>query len=237
MNAHVQFEKRLPVKLTCSAFLTLKRSGAFAAYEKSELLDGEISGVPRQEPDEPESDASVPIKLRVEDYGLLQRSHELEPYGRTELIDGDIYAMSPQYRPHGYAKDELAYRMRRALEKLALDVHVATDQSITLSAHSEPQPDIILTTEPRGEGPIPGGTVRLIVEVADTTVRFDLDAKAGVYATAGVAEYWVVDVNARIIYRMTTPTGETYGVTTTHPFGDAIEAATIAGLRIDTSAL
>lgn len=88
------------LNLTADMFWRLKQAGAFARYGKSELIDGEMSGVPLQGDDEPESDASVPIKLRAQDYLLLADEGFLDTCGRTELIDGVIYATSPQHRPH-----------------------------------------------------------------------------------------------------------------------------------------
>lgn len=100
-----------------------------------------------------------------------------------------VYLVSHQYRPHGFIKDELAYRLRRALEEIGSKLHVATEQSVSLAPLSEPQPDIILTSEPAGVGPIPGASVALLVEVADSTSKFDRIQKAAIYAGADIAEY------------------------------------------------
>lgn len=50
--------------------------------------------------------------------------------------------------------------------------------------------DIVLTVEPDDDGPIPLPSVRLIVEVADTTVAQDLDRKQRLYACHAIPEYW-----------------------------------------------
>lgn len=234
MNVQTAIRRPQPVKLTVRDFLLLKGAGAFAGYSKSELLSGELSGVPVQEEDEPESDRSVPIKLRLEDYLLLDRAGAFESYGKTELIDGVVYEMSPQHRPHGFVKDELAYRLRRSLEALESPLHVATEQSVEIGPHSGPQPDIILTTEPRGPGAIPVGSVAMLVEVAASTTSFDLNDKARIYATAGIAEYWVADVSARVIHRMWAPEGETYAERREVGFGERIAAATVEGLAVET---
>jgi Uma2 family endonuclease len=235
MNVQTAIGRRAPVKLTVDDFLLLRRSGAFAAFSKSELIDGELLGVPIQGEDEPESDRSVSIKLRIEDYLRLDRAEAFEAYGKTELIDGVVYAMNPQHRPHGFAKDELAYRLRRALEAIGSDLHVATEQSVEMQPYSEPQPDIILTAEPRGPGAIPGASVALLAEVAANTAGFDLNEKARAYAAAGIAEYWVVDVAARVIHQMWKPEGEASGERREVAFDCRIEAATIKGLAVETA--
>lgn len=223
--------------LTVDAFWLLKSAGVFTAYSKAELLDGELSGVPAQAEDEPENDASQPIKLRRQDYFLLCNSGTLETREKTELVDGRVYAMSPQYRRHGFIKDELAYRLRRALEDAQSTLHVATEQSVAIDLFSEPQPDIILTNDPAGDGPIPHASVAMPVEVSVSTVSFDLIDKAKVYARSGVGEYWVVDVDDRIIHQMWTPRDEHYRDRRTMSFGEHIGAMTLSGVTISTNDL
>lgn len=225
------------VKLTVDDFLLLKRCGAFAGFSKAELLDGALSGVPVQDEDKAESDGSIPIKLSIQDYLLLDETGAFEGYDNTELIDGVVYQMSPQHRPHGFVKDELAYRLRRALEAMGSPLHVATEQSVVIEPHSEPEPDIILTSEPRGPGGIPAASVALIVEIADATLEFDLARKAIVYAAARIPEYWVADVNARVIHRMWLPEGDAYRERDRIAFGERIAAATIEGLAVETTEL
>ena len=177
------------------------------------------------------------VKLRVEDYATLDRHGAFAPYIATELIDGLVYELSPQYRPHGFIKDELAYRIRRALESIGSTLHVATEQSVEIVPYSEPQPDIALTSEPRGQGPIPVGSISLIVEVSVTTLSFDKTEKAMLYAAASVPEYWVVDVTARVIHQMWMPQDETYAERRAVAFGERIVATTIDGLAVETASL
>lgn len=223
-----------PVKLRASDFRLLKGAGAFVGYSRLELRDGELWGVPVADQSEPECDLRSPIKLRIEDYQRLHDAGAFERYAKTELIDGLVYAMTPQYRPHGFAKDELAYRLRRALEAMGSELHVATEQSVAMVPHNQPEPDIILTTEPRGPGAIPGASVALLVEIAHTSLDHDLLRKAPAYASRGVAEYWVVDVNAGLIHQMWSPQGEAYAGRREMKLDERIEAATIEGLAVET---
>ena len=222
------------IAINVDQFWLLKEEGAFSGYSKAELLDGDLWGVPQQGEDVPESDAIVPIKLRVEDYERLEQTGAFDGLGKTELVDGLVYRMSPQFRPHGFAKDELAYRLRRCLEQLSLSLWVATEQSVNLALHSEPQPDIVLTSEPRGEGAIPGTSVALIVEVSVTTLAFDLGEKSQIYAAAGVPEYWVVDVNARKLHRHWQPGASGYAERSEVALGERVTAVTLAGLGVET---
>ena len=237
MNAPAAIPDRAPVKLTASQFLLMRGHGAFDEYWKAELLDGELWGVPADGDEEPESDAAYPIKLTTHYYELLDRAGAFADHYKTELIDGLVYPMSPQYRPHGFVKDRLAFRLHRALEDLGSALEVATEQSVALERHSEPQPDIILTSEPSGSGPIPGSSIALLVEIADSTSRFDRVRKASMYAGAQIPEYWIADVNKRVVHRMWKPDRGVYGERDKIKFGEVLASETITGLRVDTGGL
>ncbi|WP_375392739.1 Uma2 family endonuclease [uncultured Sphingomonas sp.] len=155
---------------------------------------------------------------------------------RTELLDGDIIIMSAEHRPHAWVVGELGYRIRRALEKLGSDLY-ALGASIELSDHDVPLPDIVLTREPRGKGAIPVASVALVVEVSSSTLQRDLGDKVSIYARAGVPEYWVADVNGRVIHQMWAPAGEGYTGDRAVAFGEPMTAATLDGLAIDTDDL
>ena len=225
------------LKIDVDQFRRLKQAGAFADYSKVELLDGAMSGVPRQNEDEAESDASVTIKLRVSDYVLLDDAGLLVEPGRTELIDGIIYVMSPQHRPHWFVKNELTYRLRRALELADAALYAGSEGSVLVSEHDLPEPDIIVTDDPIGLGPIPLASVRLIVEVSASTHDLDSGPKAGLYAAHAVPEYWIVDVAGRVIHRRHAVGAGTYTISDAVPFGAPISAATIPGLAIETVGL
>lgn len=237
VNEHAPLSGPQPVKLTSTDFWLLKRAGAFAGYSKSELVEGELWGVAVQENDDAESGAVCPIKLRIEDYLRLHEAGAFKRYARTELLDGLVYAMSPQYRPHMFPKDEIAYRLRRALEATGNSLFVGTEGSVALSDIDLPLPDILLTDDPRGAGPVPGSSIRLLVEIAVTSLDHDLSHKARIYASRGVPEYWVLDVNAGVIHQMWSPRVEAYAEGRAVKLGERIEAATIEDLVVETAGI
>lgn len=174
-------------------------------------------------------------RLRVEDY---RRLDEAGVFGdaRTELLDGAIIVMNAEYRPHAWVQDELAYRLRRALEAIESRLHVSS-ASVQISEHSMPLPDTVLTDEPRGEGAVPLSSAALILEVSSSTLRRDLGRKLALYARAGVPEYWVADIAARVVHQMAGPDGSAYATRETVAFGDPLTALTIPGLTIATDRL
>ena len=174
-------------------------------------------------------------RLRVEDY---QQLDEAGVFGdaRTELLDGEIIVMNAEYRPHSWVQDELAYRLRRQLEELGSKLYVSS-ASVRISDHSMPLPDTVLTDQPRGEGAIPPASVALLLEVSSTTLKRDLGRKLTIYARAGIPEYWVADVGARVIHQMWGPADGTYTRREAISFGRSITSVIIAGLTIATDEL
>jgi Uma2 family endonuclease len=138
--------------------------------------------------------------------------------------------MSPKHRPHARAVTELVVAFAKALE--GSELSVLSDISVRLSDHDVPEPDIAVTDAPEGDGILPLESIRLVVEVADSTLRKDLGLKAALYARAGVPEYWVVDVNGCVIHQMWSPEADGYAHRREVPFGERIEAATIEGLAV-----
>lgn len=235
MNAPADFTNREPIKLAIPSFLLLSGFGVFDNYWKVELLEGELWGVPAKGNDEPDSDESFPIKLTIADYELLAKSGAFLDYGKTELIDGLVYPMSPQFRPHGFVKDRLFSKLDRMVEQLGLPFLVASEQSMAIPAMHQPQPDIMLTSEASGEGAIPVNSVALIIEVADSSSRYDYRQKMTMYGVAGVPEYWIVDGVTRTVRQSWQPVQGHYEQQQDIPFGALLTAATIDGLAVDTT--
>jgi Uma2 family endonuclease len=177
------------------------------------------------------------VMLRVAHVALLDQRGAFRDYHRVELIDGQLLYVNAEFRPHMVAKSELAYRIRRALEAIGSTLFVGIEGSVALSDYDMPQPDIVLTAAPDGDGPIPAASVALVVEVSDATLAFDTGRKLALYARAGIPEYWVVDVNTRTVLVHSGPTGDAYAQQAIVPFGDPVSAVTITRLTVDTATL
>ncbi len=175
-------------------------------------------------------------RLRIADYLTLAEAGAFADL-RTELVEGEIVLLSPQYRPHGRIKLGLYDRLRDALRDLGSPLSPVVELSLEVDEHTMVDPDLLLTSEPIGEGPVPLASVALAIEVADSTLAKDLGVKASLYAAAAVPEYWVADVNARVLHQMWDPMGNAYAGRRATPFGVRTDAATIAGLSIAMSDL
>lgn len=160
---------------------------------------------------------------------------------RVELRRGLIVAISPQYVPHATAKRLMAKAIEAALADTRLAWVVDQELSVSFANHFEPMPDIVVWdpgAAPSGlAGPLTAAAVRLIVEVADFTLSDDLGQKLEDYAAGGLTEYWVADVQGRLVLRHSGPQTDAYAKREPARFGETIMALTIPGLAVNTSAL
>ncbi|MGH9126744.1 MAG: Uma2 family endonuclease [Acidimicrobiales bacterium] len=143
--------------------------------------------------------------ITVGEYYRMAEDGALAPGQRVELIDGEVVEMSPIGSRHAATVDELT----RLLVPLAGHLAVVRIQNpVRLSDLTELQPDIALV-RPRADRylnnhPVPAD-VQLIIEVADTSQRFDRTTKRPMYAAAGIVEVWIVDLVAGLVEIATDP--------------------------------
>lgn len=172
------------------------------------------------------------FKLRLSDVELLQRAGVLDGQ-RVELIEGVLIAVSPQLRPHSYVRNELARRFWRALDLLGSNLSAETEITMQITPETAPEPDLSLTSEPKGGGYVPIASVALAIEVSDTTLRYDLGKKRDIYARAGVPEYWVIDVNRAEVHRFANPDNGVYRAEPPIPLAGMLQSLTVPDLAID----
>lgn len=131
----------------------------------------------------------------LEASGLWEQQH-------LELIEGELISKMGKKRPHTNAMVIMHAWLLRVFGEQFVNQEASMDVAPGDNAINEPEPDLIVLARPsreiRSGNPQPSD-IRLLVEVSDTTVKFDLTVKARLYARAGIAEYWVVDVPARRI--------------------------------------
>lgn len=181
----------------------------------------------------PAIEAEQPFEFDADIYEDLARAGAFEKAGRIELLEGVIFRLSPHAIPHMRAKSEIVFRLRDALLASAPNLRVDFEGSVRISRTSVPAPDIIVWDGLATTGFVDGAAVRLLVEVADTTLARDLVRKARLYAIAKVPEYWVVDVNGGIVHRFSNSDGENYQDRAVFRCRERIESVTVAGVAID----
>jgi Uma2 family endonuclease len=156
---------------------------------------------------QPTIDAPAAPQLRrwtVEEYHRMIQAGILATADQVELLDGEIVYMSPQGPPHAGTTQKSDEYLK---PKLSQQASVRVQLPITLST-SEPEPDLAIVRrrdDMYAMGHPEPEDVLLLIEVADTTLNYDLNQKAKIYGKAGIQEYWVIDVAGRKIYVMREP--------------------------------
>jgi Uma2 family endonuclease len=124
---------------------------------------------------------------------------------RIELLDGLLVAREPQGGRHA----TVVALVRVALEKaFGRSFYVREEKPIALDERSEPEPDIVVVPgRPRDYLDAHPSRPVLVVEVADTSLALDRLRKGGLYARAGIADYWVINLTEEVleVYREPAP--------------------------------
>jgi Uma2 family endonuclease len=133
---------------------------------------------------------SVAEYHRMIDMGILNEDEHVE------LLEGEIVQMPPMEKPHARATTKLDRRLQRALS----DHYVVRVQMPLTLRDSEPEPDVaVVLAKDEDTAPRHPSRALLVVEVADSSVRYDLAIKSRIYAKAGIPEYWLVVVRKKAV--------------------------------------
>src|SRR5437773_690222 len=149
-------------------------------------------------------------RFTVDEYHRMAETGILAENDRVELLDGEIVEMSPIGPRHAATVMRLDHLFNRLVADRAF---VSPQNHVRLDRYSEPEPDIALV-RPRAdfyamEHPTPRD-ILLIVEVADTSIKYDRQSKLPGYARAGVPEVWLVDLTSDLVERYREPRGDAY---------------------------
>lgn len=149
-------------------------------------------------------------RLSVQDYHRMAESGILQSDERVELLDGQMIQMAAKGTAHSAAVTRIERLLRQRLGDRVL---LRFQDPVRLNDYSEPEPDVAVV-QPNSllyedHHPIPS-EVFLLIEVSDSALKFDREVKAPAYARAGIAEYWVLDVNARKLHVYRVPGAEGY---------------------------
>jgi Uma2 family endonuclease len=110
---------------------------------------------------------------------------------RVMLIDGELLAMPPMNRDHA---NGIMYALQVVQAAFGPGYAVRPQLPLNLGQTTDPEPDLAVVSGPvRSHAETPTTAV-LIIEVADSSLAYDLGDKASLYAAADIRDYWVVDV-------------------------------------------
>jgi len=109
---------------------------------------------------------------------------------RFELIGGEVVPMSPKGAHHEAVKIELNEHLQKTK---ASDLRIAQETTLRLDEKSFVEPDFCVFPRAISPGDMRGYDVLLAIEIADTSLRYDLGRKIGTYAAYGIPEVWVIN--------------------------------------------
>jgi len=168
---------------------------------------------------------------RLAEVGILSEGD------RVELIRGEIVWMTPIGSLHTGTVNRLNMLLAPLLVGRAV---VAVQNPVRLDPYSEPQPDIaVLRYRPDAYGdahPAPED-VLVLIEVADSSLRYDRKVKLPLYAEMGVAEVWIVDLAAREVEVHRDPEGNAYRSVRRVGPGERLPVGALADVEVAVAAL
>jgi Uma2 family endonuclease len=171
----------------------------------------------------------------VDQFRKMDAAGVFPPDTRLELVEGEIVTMAPPGNPHMFATDALNYALVQGISRA--EGHVTVQNGVILSRHTLLQPDF-LVLRPRADqyrGDRTGRDVLLAVEVSDSSLAYDRGRKRGLYAQAGVPEYWVLSIPDRRLEIFRSPRGDQYREACALDPGTKASLLTLPHVAIDWS--
>lgn len=175
-------------------------------------------------------------RFSVEEYHKMGEVGIFGPGRRVELIRGEIVEMSPIGDPHAACVIRFTRGFYRLIFSGAVDalegVAVSVQNPIRLP-NSEPDPDLVLV---KARGIVTGAPrpedILVVVEVSDTTLRYDRNVKLPLYAEFGIPEVWISDLKGRKVEVHSDPAPDGYRSIRIFGPAERVVSATVEGLSL-----
>lgn len=167
--------------------------------------------------------AEVTKKLfTVDEYYRMVEAGILSERDRVELIEGEIIEMSPFGHRHVVCVDRATHILNTALNRRAL---ITVQNPLRLNRYNEPQPDVVVMKWRddyyASKLHTPEDTL-FVLEVSDTSLRYDTKIKLPIYAEAGVLELWIQNLQENVLLVCRDPAGRKYNTRLTLSRGETI---------------
>jgi Uma2 family endonuclease len=185
--------------------------------------------------------AQQPVIVRrlftVDEYYRLAEVGLLKEDDRVELIDGEILQLNPIGDRHYSCVIRLTDLFSDGLGKAVI---VVPQAPIRLSRRAEPEPDIAVvrrTPDFYASGKPTPVDIFLVIEVADSSLEYDRQVKAPLYARHGIPELWIVDLINSVIEVYRDPAAEGYRSIQTVQRGDVLHPLAFPDLQVAVDAI
>jgi Uma2 family endonuclease len=155
------------------------------------MLQAKTSQTLPAPPATPDAAHLQPYRFTTDDVRAMVDAGIIERTARLELIHGHLATMSPIGDAHLLCINRLN---RLFVERADEDTTVSVQNPLRIDDQNAPEPDLLLC-EGRDRIPTPDNTY-LVIEVADSSLQYDRRVKTPLYATAGIPEVWIVNLEA-----------------------------------------
>ena len=170
-------------------------------------------------------------RFTVDEFARMGEAGIFTEDDRVELLDGEIVAMTPIGALHAGVVSRLNELI---VTRLTGKAYVSIQNPVRLDRHTEPQPDLVVAQRRKSfytdRHPEPGD-IFLVIEVADSSLRYDRLEKVPRYGKAGIPETWLVDVDAIAVTVYTGPCPDGYANRQVRHGGDELVATRAPEIR------
>ncbi|MBD1925532.1 Uma2 family endonuclease [Trichocoleus sp. FACHB-90] len=136
----------------------------------------------------------TPKRFTLDEYHRLGELGFFSPDDRVELIRGEIIQMPTKKTPHSVCNTRLWKELFKLVEERA---ELRVQEPIILPSDSEPQPDLVISRNSSDDylssHPSPAD-VLMVMEISDSTLRYDQTTKLSLYAEDGISDYWIFNL-------------------------------------------
>lgn len=174
-------------------------------------------------------------RFTVHDYHRMGEAGILHEDDRVELIEGEIVEMAAIGTRHFSCVNSLT---RLLIRGVGDDAVVSVQNPVRLNEDTEPQPDLAVLRPRDYLEALPGPEdVLFLIEVSDTTLSYDRNVKLPLYARAGIAEVWIVDLASETVERHAGPSKDGYRRVEKARRAQTLASATLSGLALEVNAV
>ena len=172
------------------------------------------------------------LRFTVDEYYKIIELGMLKDYEKAEIIEGELIQKMPIGDRHAAVVNNLN---RFLVKNVADDILVSNQNPVRLSDYDEPEPDFALSDLTKYDGrrhPQPA-EILLLIEVSDSTLKYDRSTKLVLYAEAEIPEVWIVNLPNDIIEIHTKPGSGIYQLTKIYKRGETLESEILPDLKLE----
>lgn len=209
-------------KFNVGEYRGMTEAGILHEDEHVELIEGELF----------DSKTGERRLFTADEYLRMGEAGILHEDDRLELIEGEIVALNPIGSRHAACVNRLNTLTNQQVMGRAI---VSIQNPVLLPDNSDPEPDVAVLRRREDfyakSHPTPDD-VLLLIEVSDTTLRYDREVKLPLYARAGISEVWIVDLRRQEILTYSRPEGGVYAEVGRIGRGGSLASRTVPGLTL-----